>query len=160
MLRPLTLLVIALGLPALPALAQSADARTSAVDAVQAFLGAMKAKDSAALSAGLHESARFTLLRPNPSGGHQVAVMSGAQFMGLVLNPTGPTFEELIRNPVVQVDGDLATVWVEYQVLLNGSLSHCGTDAFHLIRVGERWKLLNVSDTFRQQGCGEAWPTG
>jgi hypothetical protein len=25
------------------------------------------------------------------------------------------------------------------------------------VRVAGAWKILNVSDTFRQQGCGAAW---
>ena len=57
---------------------------------------------------------------------------------------------------MVQVDGPLATVWAEYQVLIEGKLSHCGYDAFHLVRRSEGWKVLNVSDTFQRE-CGEAW---
>jgi hypothetical protein len=32
-----------------------------------------------------------------------------------------------------------------------------GTRVF-LARLNGRWKILNVSDTFRQQGCGNPWP--
>ncbi len=55
------------------------------------------------------------------------------------------------------MDGPLATVWTEYQVVIEGKLSHCGTDAFHLVRRNGAWKILNVSDTFRREGCGEIW---
>lgn len=37
-------------------------------------------------------------------------------------------------------------------------VSHCGYDAFHFVRKAGKWRILNVSDTFRQSGCGEAWP--
>jgi hypothetical protein len=58
----------------------------------------------------------------------------------------------------VQIDADLATVWAEYQVRIDGNVSHCGYDAFHLARLAGRWKIINVSDTFRREGCGAAWP--
>ncbi len=30
-------------------------------------------------------------------------------------------------------------------------------DASHLIRISGRWKVLKISDTFRQSGCGDPW---
>jgi hypothetical protein len=59
---------------------------------------------------------------------------------------------------VVHVSGDLATVWAEYQVRRDTTVTHCGFDAFHLVRSGGRWKLLNISDTYQAAGCGPAWP--
>ena len=69
-----------------------------------------------------------------------------------------PGIDEPIRNPVVHVSGDLATVWAEYQVRREGTVTHCGFDAFHLARRDGRWKLLNISDTYQTTGCGPAWP--
>jgi hypothetical protein len=43
-------------------------------------------------------------------------------------------------------------------VRIDGNVSHCGYDAFHLARIGGKWKIINVSDTFRREGCGAAWP--
>ncbi|MFL5540146.1 MAG: hypothetical protein ACJ8J0_14245 [Longimicrobiaceae bacterium] len=66
--------------------------------------------------------------------------------------------DEPIRNPVVLVSGDLATVWAEYQVRRDTTVTHCGFDAFHLARRDGRWMILNISDTYQQAGCGPAWP--
>lgn len=141
-----------------PALGQ--DPAREVVGVLTSFFDAMRAKDSSSMAARLDSTSRFTLLRPAPAGGSRVAVLDAAGFIRAVTNPTGPAVDERIRNPVVQVDGDLATVWTEYQVVINGALSHCGFDAFHLARLGGEWKILNVSDTFRREGCGELWPTG
>ena len=71
----------------------------------------------------------------------------------------GPTYDEPIRKPVIQVNGDLASVWVEYQVRLEpGKVHHCGYDSFQMARLGGRWRILNVSDTYTEEGCGPAWP--
>jgi hypothetical protein len=101
---------------------------------------------------------RITLLRPAPGGGTRVVVLTAPQFMRLAVRPDQPGLDEPIRNPVVHVSGDLASVWAEYQVRRDGAVTHCGYDAFHLSRRGGRWKLLNVSDTYQQTGCGPAWP--
>jgi len=100
---------------------------------------------------------RFTLLRPSPNG-TRVMTLTGADFVRVATQPDGPTYDEPLRKPVVHIDGDLATVWAEYQVRLKGEVSHCGYDSFQLARLDGRWKILSVSDTFRTEGCGAPWP--
>ena len=138
-----------------PAVAQS-PAQKEVLAALRSFLGAMKTKDTATMKLALDPLTRFTLLRSS-AGGSQVMLLSGTEFLKAVSQPDGPTYDEPIRNPVVHIDGDLASVWAEYQVRIDGKVSHCGYDAFHLARLGGAWKILNVSDTFRRQGCGEKW---
>lgn len=125
----------------------------------QDFLSAMLAKDSVRLARHIDSTTRFTLLRPTPQG-TRVWAVSGQEFLNLVLRPDSPALDEPTRNPVIQIDSDLATVWAEYQVVMNGTVSHCGYDAVHLARINGQWKILNVSDTFRRQGCGADWKAG
>ncbi len=87
-----------------------------------------------------------------------MVVLTAAQFISAVTRPDQPGIDEPIRNPVVHVSGDLASVWAEYQVRRDTTVTHCGFDAFHLARRDGRWKLLNISDTYQQTGCGPAWP--
>lgn len=75
---------------------------------------------------------------------------------GAVASASG--LDEPIRNAKVHIDGDLALVWAEYQVRVNGAVSHCGYDAFQLIRRAGSWKILSIADTFRREGCGPMWP--
>ena len=157
--------VLALALLAfasVPAAAQSGsvnpDDRAQVLATIENFLRGLRTKDSTLMAQQMDSLTRLTLLRPLPSGGSRVVVMSGMDFIRNVSRPDQSAIDEPIRNPVVQVDGDLATVWAEYQVIIDGSVSHCGHDAFHLARLGGQWKILNVSDTFRRTGCGERWP--
>ena len=124
--------------------------------AINGFLQGMLAKDTTVMSQYIDAATRMTLLRPSPNG-VRVLVLSGADFMKAAANPNQPALDEPIRNPVVHIDGDLATVWAEYQVRRAGTVSHCGFDSFQLARLGGKWKILNVSDTFRQTGCGAPW---
>jgi hypothetical protein len=157
-MRPikLALLIAMLHVPN-PAVAQAPNADQEAVLAVlNNFTAALLRKDSAGMASQLDSTSRFTLLRPSPNG-TRVWVVQPSQFISLTTKPDGPAYDEPIRNPIVHIDGDLATVWAEYQVVLNGAVSHCGYDSFQLARLNGQWKIINVSDTFRRDGCGELW---
>lgn len=135
----------------------SASDSVAVMSTLNRMLAALKAKDADGIRATFDSAARMTLLRPAQGGGVQVWTLTGEQFIQVATNPQGPALDEPIRNIRMQVDGDLAAVWAEYQVRINGAVSHCGHDAFHLVRKSGQWKILNVSDTFRQQGCGPMW---
>ena len=159
-----TLLAVLLGLSPSAAAAQSAAdsaaptaAHAEVLATIDSFLAGLRTKDTMLMARHVDTLARMTLLRPGPAGS-RVMLLTAAQFMRAVSRPEQPALDEPIRNPVVHVDGDLASVWAEYQVRIDGKVSHCGFDAFHLARLGGQWKILNVSDTFRRAGCGDPWP--
>lgn len=141
-----------------PLPAQQAEKEVLAV--TRAMLDVLKTRDAESVRRYLIPETRFTLTRPAPTGGVRVLAMTGEQFLAAVTRESPQVVEELIRNPVVQIDGDLATVWTEYQVLVDGAVHHCGYDAFQLVRMSDGWKVLNVSDTYREQGCGGPWSGG
>jgi hypothetical protein len=132
--------------------------RAAVLAALQGFMDALRLKDAAAMSQHVDSLTRITLIRPTRDGGTRVVVLTAPQFIQAVTQPGQPAIDEPVRNPVVHVSGDLATVWAEYQVRRDTAVTHCGFDAFHLARQGGRWMLLNISDTYQQTGCGPAWP--
>ena len=137
--------------------AQSQAQRAEVMATINGFLRGLKTKDTVLMTQHLDTLTRFTLLRTSPNG-TRVVVLKGADFIKAVTNPNQPPLDEPIRNPVVQIDGDLASVWAEYQVRVDGKVTHCGYDSFQLARLGGKWKILNVTDSFRQTGCGAPWP--
>ncbi len=138
-------------------LASSADSMAVAQTLTRMF-DALRTKDAAVVRATLHPDARFTLLRPAPDGGTRVNIMTAEQFLQGTTGPNARGLDEPIRNIRVTVDGALATAWAEYQVRVNGAVTHCGYDAFHLVRTPSGWQVLNTADSFRREGCGPAWP--
>jgi hypothetical protein len=153
----LNLFALALIIPlvaATPAAAQGDS--TQVVSALKRFFDAARTKDTTTVRAAFDSAARLTLLRPAPSGGVRVMTLTGDQFVGAVAGGSG--LDEPIRNVRVFVDGDLASAWAEYQVRVNGAVTHCGHDAFHMVRRGGTWKILSIADSFRREGCGAAWP--
>lgn len=132
--------------------------RVAVLASIQSFMDALRTKDTTAMNMHVDSLTRLTLIRPTREGGTRVVVMTGAQFIRAVTQPGQPGIDEPIRNPVVHVSGNLASVWAEYQVRRDTTVTHCGFDAFHLARRDGRWKLLNISDTYQPTGCGPAWP--
>jgi hypothetical protein len=138
-------------------LASTADSAAVAGTLTRMF-DALRTKDAATLRGILHADARFTLLRPAPDGSVRVNVITGDQFLQSTTGPNARGLDEPIRNIHVTVDGPLATAWAEYQVRVNGAVSHCGYDAFHLVKTAAGWQVLNTADSFRREGCGPLWP--
>ena len=145
-------------LTALAAPVAAQNPKDEVLRAVDDLFKGLRTKDTALVAARTDSLTRFTLVRPGPDG-PRITVLSGRDFIRMAGNPAQPPLDEPTRNPVVTVDGDLATVWTEYQVRRDGQVTHCGYDAFHLARLGGSWKILNVSDSYRREGCGGPWPS-
>lgn len=60
----------------------------------------------------------------------------------------------------VRVSGPLATVWVPYDLYLNGQWSHCGVDAFTLLKVGARWRIASMVWSVEQPPACQKHPSG
>jgi hypothetical protein len=53
----------------------------------------------------------------------------------------------------IQIDEDLATVWTPYHFFVNSKLSHCGANAFTLVKIAGKWKIIAIIDTRRKTNC-------
>ncbi len=61
--------------------------------------------------------------------------------------------DERLAKPVIQVDGNLASVWVPYQFFYKGKFSHCGVNSFQLVHTKQGWLIQYIIDTRRKKGC-------
>jgi hypothetical protein len=50
-------------------------------------------------------------------------------------------------------------VWAKYAFFLGDRFSHCGIDAFQLHQTADGWKIFQLTDTQRSEGC-EMPPSG
>ncbi|WP_370089450.1 nuclear transport factor 2 family protein [Ekhidna sp.] len=75
------------------------------------------------------------------------------KFINAVGQPKEQVWDEPIWNEKVEIDGNLASVWVDYAFYVDDQFSHCGVDAFHLIKQEEGWKIFHLVDTRRRSGC-------
>ena len=61
------------------------------------------------------------------------------------------TSRERMWTPEVRVRGLIATVWTPYDFWTDGKFSHCGIDAFDLIKTEEGWKIAGGAFTMESQ---------
>jgi hypothetical protein len=153
-----TRIVRAVAIFVLAALAPPLHAQTTSSDeaevlaVVEALFDGMRAADSAAIRATLHPEARLVGVADGEDGPVlRAEPMDG--FVSAVGTPHGETWDERIWDPEVRIDGRLATVWVPYAFYLGETLSHCGFDAFQLYESADGWRIFQIADTRRREGC-------
>jgi len=70
-----------------------------------------------------------------------------------IAKPHTEAYDERITFDLVKIDGELAMVWAPYKFYLGEKFSHCGVDAFQLVKINNNWKIQYLIDTRRRQGC-------
>lgn len=118
----------------------------------------MRAQDTTVMRSTIHPSARLQSVGATREGTAVLRQDSVDAFIRSIAGAAGRTLDERLRDVEVRVDGNLATVWAPYAFYLDGNLSHCGVNAFQLFRGAEGWKITQIIDTRRRQGCAEIPP--
>ena len=123
------------------------------VAVIETFFRGMEQRDTALMRSTVDASARLvgasvrdgvTTIRATPM--EQFITSIGRQ-------AGGAAAIERIYAPEVKIDGSLAQVWTFYTLHIGERFSHCGYDAFHLLRTEQGWKIVNVADTRRTERC-------
>jgi len=150
-MRRLTIMIAATSVLLAATRAESQTPRDSVVAAVNEFFHAMTARATAALARvqvadGILYAARVQ--------GDSVAIRRGT-FEGFAQQIAGlkETYVERMWEPTVLVHGPLAVVWAAYDFHRNKTFSHCGVDAFTLLRSPTGWKIATVAYTTEATGC-------
>jgi hypothetical protein len=140
-----------LALGAIPVYAQDSE-RGAVLATVQKVFDAMRTRDTALLSQAFDTSARLAGVAPR--GTPAVRLTAPAAFGKAIASaPAGDVWNERIYDPEVRIDGDVAQVWAYYTFHRNKTFSHCGVDAFMLLKVGTEWKITQLADSRRTTGC-------
>jgi len=62
-------------------------------------------------------------------------------------------WDERVYGVQVQVDGHMASAWAPYTFYLDGAVRHCGINSIEFLHDAEGWKVTQISDTRRTDGC-------
>ncbi len=138
----------------------SAADRAAVLQVVTGLFDAMRARDTATMRAAFEPGAQLRSATVGRDGVPAIQTTAIADWLTGVARggPNGAVLDERLRNPVVHIDGTLATVWVEYALFVGPRFNHCGVDAFVLAKAGTAWRIVSVADTRRRDGC-EGWST-
>ena len=118
---------------------------------VQRLNDAMRLRDTALLRTTFHQDARLVVTTAN-DGRPIVRVVPISTYIASI-GGTKESLDERMMKPSVQVDDNVGSVWVRYAMYRNGHLSHCGANAYQLVKTGEGWKIMNLADTQRRDNC-------
>jgi hypothetical protein len=144
---------LALLVPCRAVVAQNAE-RANVLATVQKVFDAMRTRDTALLSQAFDSSGRLVGVRAGRGGPPAVSATTPSQFgAGIMRAPAGDVWNERIYDPEVRIDDNVAQVWAYYTFHRNATFSHCGVDAFMLVKVGTTWKITQIADSRRTEGC-------
>ena len=142
----------ALALAPLPLAAQAPTPDPEILSTVQRLFDGMRTKDTAAIRAVFDSGARLVTAFARSDGTRGMRTTPIGEFARVVGAAT-IKLDERIMNPEVRQDGGLATVWTYYNFFADTAFSHCGVDAFQLVRTAAGWKIVAIADTQRREGC-------
>jgi hypothetical protein len=76
-----------------------------------------------------------------------------------IIDSFGASTEKMLErmwDPKVLIHKEIAVVWTKYDFHREGKFSHCGVDAFNLIKTPQGWKISGIFYTVEKEGCEES----
>jgi hypothetical protein len=143
-------LILALAL-SVPSFAAGQSDRDAVVAAVQSFFDSMAARDTELAKRSVVLEGRFVLVSEQ-DGKTNVRTRSIQEFVDGLATGKGKLLERM-WNPEVRVHGPLATLWTQYDFYVDGKFSHCGIDAFELVKTADGWKISGGAYTMERTKC-------
>jgi len=123
--------------------------------AVEQFFETMTANDSAGARAVLDPAGSFVSVRWNEDGERVVRRAPNDAYLGSLATES-ETYLERMWDPEVRIHGPIATVWTPYDFYVDGVFSHCGVDAFQLLRTDAGWLITGGMYTVERTECPES----
>lgn len=119
---------------------------------VNALFAALAARDGQAILPHVDQEGRVTVVVQRLDGQIRVSSPTWTEFAA-GLTPGPERFEEVMPNPTVAIDGNIAVVWGRYAFRIDGQTSHCGVDHFDLVRRNDAWTIVNLTWSQSATGC-------
>lgn len=138
-----------------PALAgaQTAADTAAIVQVTTNVFDAMRKRDTTLLRSAFSPDAQLITVGAARDGSPRITLEKPQSFVDAVSQPSEAVWDERTYKTEVRIDGNFATVWMEYDFYLGDQFSHCGIDAFQLAKYQEGWKIVSLADTRQREGC-------
>ena len=129
----------------------TAQSEADALAAVRQIFEGMRSADPDLVRAVFADDARFAMVDGEASP-PAVRVQSVEGWLDAI-GDSGGSWDERVYDMEARVDGDMASVWAPYTFYLDGAISHCGINSIELLHDGRGWRVTQISDTRRSEGC-------
>ncbi len=137
------------------ALAQTAAEKEQVMKPIRVLFDGMKKGDSAMVHSAFAKEITMATVFTDKTGSPAITHESSLDgFLKQIGTPHAETYNEMIWAEKISIDGNFAQVWTDYAFYLGKKFSHCGVDAFHLMKEKDgKWKIFHLADTRRKEGC-------
>ncbi|MDP1890152.1 MAG: hypothetical protein Q8K55_04615 [Gemmatimonadaceae bacterium] len=151
-----TALIVALSTGNAIAQASRSPNETAAIAAADSLLAALSRDDKAAIARFTTDSAilGYSAIR---GGAERARVHSWAEDLA---RPSAVRITERGFGASARVQDRLAQVWMPYDIYLDGKWSHCGVDAFTLLKIAGAWRVASLFYTVEQPPACVSHPAG
>jgi len=134
--------------------AQSAAEQEAVMKPIKILFEGMQKGDSALLHKAFAVPATLATVGRDKNGKPTISYEALYDFLKVIGTPHPEVYNEMIWDEKILIDGDFAQVWTSYAFYLGKKFSHCGVDAFHLIKSEDgNWKIFHLADTRQKQNC-------
>jgi hypothetical protein len=129
-------------------------------------LAAIAMADSALAAISRSDPIALTDLMVEPAMTYSIRVRDGRAVLGSRTKAENrartstDTVTERGFTPVAMLSGRLAVVWFPYDLYINGAWSHCGVDAFTMVRLDSGWKIASMAWSVEQPPVCQQHPSG
>ena len=137
----------------LPVRAQTLGEESAARAVVDQLFTGIRSGDSSLVRRAFLPDASLQSVTTAPDGTVKVHKDAIQGFINAIGTPHDEVWDERIYDVKVQIDGPLAVVWTPYKFYLGSKFSHCGINAFTLVKTTEGWKIAGITDTRRRDRC-------
>lgn len=116
------------------------------------FFDGMLEMDSAKVASTLHPSIRFNSCFISSDSLPKMNAENVQEFLVAVGTPHDGIWDEQITSWDIKTDLHFSQVWADYIFIYNKKFSHCGVDAFQLVKENGKWLIIQLTDT-RRTNC-------
>jgi hypothetical protein len=149
MKKILTAIIFTLAI-SISAFAQKADDAKDALAVVNKLFDMMAAHNPAEIIALHTPDAQLVAVMKNKEG-KSVSRTFTAEAFSKNFAEKRSELKENMYAPKVEIHGDLAIVSGRYVFLIDGKISHCGMNAFNLVRTEAGWRIANAATTMESE---------
>jgi hypothetical protein len=151
---PLLLAAAAPAADKAPAPVSASDA-AAAMAPLKAWFAGIDATDATAIRAQIRVDGGggATIAVARPDGTKLIRHITWEDYLAKIKPGEHRYHEQFTSSPMIQIDGDIAMVWGDFTLSVDGKVATCGVDHFDLVRENGAWKVQNVTWSQRTAGC-------
>ncbi len=132
---------------------ETMDEKEKISTSITTLFDGMREGDSKKLESVFSEKMTMHTVYKTPKGESKVVESKADEFVKSIGTPRKEIYDERISNLNIQIDGNLAHAWMDYEFYVDDKFIHCGTNSMHLVKEDGAWKIFQIIDTRKKEDC-------